>query len=330
MMRRVLTGLTALAFLLFTACGDGKPVQTTTTATAATTTVTTTVATTETTTTTATTAPTTTTQPENTDSNSQSSEKAVRLGLYRADGLAVVYEQAAADRLYPASLTKIATAYTALRYVSPDTVFTVGSEQELVKKGSSLCLIKQGHRLTLYDLLTGMLMASGNDAAYTVAVNVARLVADDPAMTDAQAVEYFCKLMNSTVRGMGATDTHFVNPDGWDDDRQYSTVRDLALITAHALQSEEIGTIVATVQKRVVFASGQIAEWKNTNALLYSDNPYYDPTATGFKTGSTSKAGKCLIATVQRGGSTYIAVVTGCETNDDRYLTMLDLLKKIP
>ena len=74
-------------------------------------------------------------------------------GLYEADTLTAIYEKEAQTKIYPASLTKILTAITALSYVPSDTVFTVGSEQELVPARSSLCLIKKGHKLTLYQLL---------------------------------------------------------------------------------------------------------------------------------------------------------------------------------
>ena len=100
----------------------------------------------------------------------QNSITATNMGLYNAQTMECLYSKASANHIYPASLTKILTACTALKYVSPDTVFTVGTEQSLVPKGSSLCLIQPGHRLKLCDLLTGMLMCSGNDAAYTVAV----------------------------------------------------------------------------------------------------------------------------------------------------------------
>ena len=95
-----------------------------------------------------------------------------------------------------------------------------------MRSGSSLCLIRPGHKLKLYDLLTGMLMASGNDAAYTVAVTTARAVKTDTAKTDAQAVAYFSELMNSYASSIGMKDSHFTTPEGWDDASQYTTVSD--------------------------------------------------------------------------------------------------------
>lgn len=250
-------------------------------------------------------------------------------GLYNARTMKCLYSQEAAKRIYPASLTKILTACVALEYVSPDTIFTVGSEQDLVNEGSSLCLIERGHRLKLRDLLVGMLMSSGNDAAYTIAVNVARAVSDNGDMNDSEAVKYFSVLMNRYARSIGAVNSNFVNPDGWDDKKQYSTVHDLALISSHAIKTQEIRDIVSSSSKRVVFASGETIVWTNTNALLQSESKYYLPQAIGLKTGTTSEAGKCLIAAVSIDGAEYIAVVIGCKTDSARYESVHELINLI-
>lgn len=272
------------------------------------------------------------TVPATSETNSvtmQNSVSATCAGLYNAKTMECLYEQSADNKIYPASLTKIVTACTALKYVSPDTIFTVGTEQRLVPKGSSLCLIKQGHKLNLRDLLTGMLMCSGNDAAYTVAVNVAREVSGNTDMSDSEAVTYFTELMNDFAVSIGAVNSNFLNPDGWDIENQYSTVYDLALISAYAIQTDEIRNIVSCQSKYVVFYSGENITWHNTNALLQPDSKYYLPQAIGLKTGTTAKAGSCLIAVVDIDGDEYIAVVTGCKSNDERYASVHKLIKQI-
>lgn len=251
------------------------------------------------------------------------------LGLYEADTLNALYTENADERLYPASLVKITTAYTALRYVSADSEFTVGSELSLIHTGSSVCRIQRGQRLTLRDLIAGMMISSGNDAAYTVAVNVARAVEQDASMTDKAAVSYFCGLMNETARELGAVNTHYVNPDGWDDPDQYTTVRDLALLIHHAMQLPEIAQAAACVSKTVSVGNGTLT-FNSTNRFLYSDSEFYDERVNGFKTGSTSKAGKCLAVTAAVNGKRYIAVVTNCKTDTDRYQTMQKTLARIP
>lgn len=272
------------------------------------------------------------TVPATSETNSvtmQNSVSATCAGLYNAKTMECLYENSVDNKIYPASLTKIVTACTALKYISPNTVFTVGTEQRLVPKGSSLCLIKPGHRLNLLDLLTGMLMCSGNDAAYTVAVNVAREVSGNTDMSDYEAVTYFTKLMNDFAVSIGAVNSNFLNPDGWDIENQYSTVYDLALISAYAIQIDEIRNIVSSQSKYVVFASGENITWHNTNALLQPDSKYYLPQAVGLKTGTTAKAGNCLIAVVDIDGDEYIAVVTGCKSNDERYASVHKLIKQI-
>ena len=232
------------------------------------------------------------------------------------------------ERIAPASLTKLLTASAALHYLSPDTVITVGSEQNLVKSGSSLCLIKPGHKLKLYDLLTGMLMASGNDAAYTVAVATARAVKPDTAMTDAQAVAYFSELMNEYASSLGMKNSHFTTPEGWDDANQYTTVSDLLILANHAFSIPEIKTITGTYQKKVYFVSGENVTWTNTNALLNPNSTYYCADAVGIKTGTTANAGNCLIAAFERNGKTYLSAVVGCNTGNDRYELTLKMLSQ--
>lgn len=251
------------------------------------------------------------------------------LGLYDANTLSALYEANAHERIYPASLVKITTAYTALYYVRPDEELIVGSELSLVKTGSSVCHIQRGHRLTLRDLVAGMMISSGNDAAYTVAVNVARMVTQDDTMSDSAAVSFFCGLMNDLAQKLGAVNTHYVNPEGWDDPHQYTTVRDLALLIHHAMQLPEIADAAACVSKTVSVGNGTLT-FSSTNRFLYPDSEYYDERVNGFKTGSTSKAGKCLAVTATVNDKPYIVVVTNCETDTDRYKTMQTLLMRIP
>ena len=254
---------------------------------------------------------------------------APNIGLFDADDMAAVYTKNQDKKIAPASLTKIITACVALKYASPDEVFTVGSELNLVMPNSSLCYIKQGQRLSLYDLLTGMMVKSGNDAAYTIAVNIARKAAGDKSMTNKAAAEYFCKLMNDFAKEVGAKNSHFVNPDGWDADNHYTTVNDLALFCSYAIRHDELCEIVKIHKKTVVFESGESILWTNTNLLLNKDSSYYMPEAIGLKTGTTPDAGNCLIALAQFGSQRYIAIVTGCETNEGRYKATHQLLELI-
>lgn len=231
----------------------------------------------------------------------------------------ILYEKNTDSKIHPASLTKLLTAITVLTYMDTDTVITVGTELELLPEHSSLCLIKQGHRLTVYDLLTGMLVASGNDAAYTLGVNTARFLKNNTKLSDKDAISYFTDLMNSLAVSLGCTQSSFTTPDGFDSDGQYTTVSDMMLICKYALSFKEIREIVSTVKKKVVFKSGENVTWSNSNLLLHKDSPYYYPEAIGMKTGTTSLAGKCLASAAEINGSTYIAIVADCESDQQRY-----------
>ncbi len=290
--------------------------STTTVTTVSTTTATTTTAMTTTTAVTTTSAVTVVTDPD---------EQAPYEGLYCAENLTAIYEKSANERIYPASLTKLITACTALEYVSADAVFTVGTELNLVNSGSSLCMISQGQSLTLDNLLTGMLMKSGNDAAYTVAVNVARTVSGDLSLDDSQAVEMFVSLMNEYANKLGMNNSHFVNPDGWDDENQYTTVSDLAIVAANALKIDLICEIVSKYSENVVFESGENITWTNTNALLNPESPYFCENCIGMKTGSTLLAGKCLVAVFDINGNKYIAITSNSQSEEQRYKSTLKL-----
>lgn len=239
----------------------------------------------------------------------------------------VLWAKNADSKVYPASLTKLLTAYTALQYVPKTTIFTVGSEQKLVNPQSSLCLIQEGHRLTLYDLICGMLMASGNDAAYTIAVNTAKYVYGK-TITDTKAVKLFCGLMNQTAEKIGMRYSNFCNPDGWDNANHYTTVNDLLQLSLCAYKNNDIRTIAGQAEKSVVFSSGQNVTWENTNLLLHSSSKYYFPYATGLKTGTTDNAGNCLIATAKKNGKEFIVIGMDCDTDAQRYDFAIHMLNK--
>ncbi len=238
--------------------------------------------------------------------------------FYCVETRELLYAYNTEERLAPASLTKILTASVACHYITEDTVFVVGSELSLLKPHSSLCLIKKGHRLALKDLLTGLLISSGNDAAYTVAVNVARSLSKEK-LSDSEAVTHFCTLMNSFSQSLGMENSNFKNPDGWDDPQQYTTISDLLKLTQYALTVSTIKEIISFSEKHVIFKSGENITWKNTNQLLNLSGKHYNKYAIGMKTGTTKNAGNCLIAVFRKNELTYIAIVCGAETSDSRY-----------
>ena len=239
-----------------------------------------------------------------------------------------LYERNTLVGVSPASLTKIVTACVALKYVDPSAVFTVGEEIKLTESNSSLCFIRIGQQVTLYDLLCGMLLASGNDAAYTVAVNVARAVSPETLDT-AGAVSYFVGLMNEFGAALGLTGSHFVNPDGWDDPTQYMTLNDVVTVARYAIQLAHFREIVEKTTYAAVFVSGETITWKNSNLMMDATSPYYTEGVQGIKTGTTGMAGKCLIVYYQDEARSLIVASMGNPTEEERYYSVREIIDTV-
>ena len=218
----------------------------------------------------------------------------------------VVYEQDADERVYPASLTKIMTCLIALENGNLSDVVTV-SESALadLDEDSSVAGLVVGEQMTLENLLYCMMVVSGNDACNVIAEHVAGSVTD------------FVRMMNQRAYELGCTNTHFNNPHGLHDESHYTTARDLARITQAALKSENFRQIVDTAEYVIPeSATGQEHKLKTTNLLIYEStgNSLYYPRATGVKTGYTSAAGRCLVATAEDDGIRFLSVLCGAKT----------------
>ena len=220
--------------------------------------------------------------------------------------------------VYPASITKLFSAYVALQYLDPETVITAGDELDLVQPGSSLAYIKKEHRLTVDMLVEGMLLPSGNDAAYILAAAAARAASGQNLPAQA-AIDYFVDMMNRTAGKMGMTGSNFRNPDGFHQDDHYTSCHDLTIIAKLALNNPVIMRYTSKVSDNVRFESGQTIEWKNTNALIDRYSDYYCDNAIGLKTGTTDAAGNCLLSAFREKGGVYIIGVFGCKERSDRF-----------
>lgn len=239
--------------------------------------------------------------------------------LYDVTNETTLYSKQGNKRVYPASITKIITASVALKYVDADTVFTVGSELDLLSWQASVCNIKKGQKATLRALLCGLLIPSGGDAAYTIAVNVARMQSGNSKMSASDALKYFCTLMNSFADEIGMTNSNFSTPVGLHSYSNYTTANDLLKAVRYAMNIKEIANIVCCAVKNVRFESGETYTWRNTNRAIRSDSQYYNKYVTGFKTGSMDVSGYCVTMTVKKDGITYIVIVMGSTTNGGMY-----------
>ena len=217
------------------------------------------------------------------------------------------------------STIKILTCMLAIESGRLDEVATVSDNAvNFNKKYNSLMGLEAGEQWTVRDLLYGLMLPSGNDAAIAIAEQLAG------------STKAFANQMNTKAAELGMAHSHFTTVHGKDDsNRNYSTARDMALLTAWALQNETFRQIVSTTTYTCSDVSGKhTIGLQNTNRLLIdaeSDGTYTPisclyPDAIGVKTGDTNLAGKCFIAAASRGGVTLIAVLLGGTLDDADYL----------
>lgn len=232
------------------------------------------------------------------------------------------------ERIYPASITKLFTAYVAMQYVDPETEITAGDVLDLVAWGSSVAKIKKGDVLTAGQLVEAMLLPSGNDAAYMLACEAGRVIKENPNLSASAAVQAFMVQMNTQAKAVGMTGTNFVNPDGIHDGKHYTTFADLAILGKLSMENKTIMEHAIT-PKKLVQLHGETIEWKNTNALVNPATPYYCPYAVGLKTGQTPSAGSCLLSAFRKDGQELIIGVFGCPEEEDRFDDTLQLFNQI-
>ncbi len=210
--------------------------------------------------------------------------------LINGDTGEVIFGQNENARLSMASTTKIMTGLLLCEYGNLEKEITVTDEMVRVE-GSSMGLLA-GDKVTLHDLLYGLMLASGNDAANTIAIAVAG------------SVPKFAEMMNSKAKEIGLEGTNFVTPSGLDDQNHYTTAYDMAILTRYALENPDFAAAVSS-----------------RSATLNYGNPPYRRTLTnhnkllkmvdgciGVKTGFTKKSGRCLVSAVKRDGKFVIAV----------------------
>lgn len=225
---------------------------------------------------------------------------AVSAIVIEASSRTPLYEKDSHTRRPPASTTKIVTALLAIERADPKQMLTVSSRAAEVE-GSQLGL-QEGDQLSLQDLLHILLMKSGNDAAITIAENLAG------------SIEIFAEWMNRKAEEFGLKNTHFTNPHGLPDDNHYTTAYDLAILAAKAMENELFREIVQKTKTKLEYKGLVLS---NSNKLLYNC-----PGACGIKTGFTKKAGRCLVSAAERDNVTLICVTLSApdDWNDHRAL----------
>lgn len=228
-------------------------------------------------------------------------------------------------RVYPASITKLITACVAAQYLDPDALLTAGEALNLVAAGSSVAELKKGDTLTVAQLMGGMILPSGNDAAQILAMAAGRVILGDSSASAKNAVNAFVDRMNQHAQQTGLTGTHFANPDGIHRENHYTTFQDLVGMAQQALENEALMRYCATANA-TVDTGKQTLQWHNTNLLMDSKSEYYCPYAIGLKTGQTPYAGSCLLSAFALKDTTLIIGVFGCPDIKSRFADTLQLL----
>ena len=234
----------------------------------------------------------------------------------------------AETQIYPASITKLFTTYVALQYLDPQTQVTVGAEITMIDPDSTTAQLQQGDVVTVQQLVGGMLLPSGNDAAYAMAAAAGRVIKGDPNCSAVTAVSAFVEEMNKQAAALGMTGSHFCNPDGIHQDDHYTTIQDLTVLTKLALENSTIRKYALVSRASVPLESGRELQWKNTNALIDPNSDYYCNCAIGLKTGSIPQVGSCLLSAFEYNGRTMIVGVFGCASDEDRFMDTLHLFNE--
>ena len=230
--------------------------------------------------------------------------------------IALIYDRASGKILYEkngnkqtpmASTTKIMTAIVVLENANLNDTVTIDSKSAGI--GGSRLGLKKNDKITVNDLLYGLLLRSGNDAAIALATYVGG------------SVEGFAELMNKKAQELGLVNSHFVVPHGLDNEGHYTTAYELAKMADYALKIDKFKEIVGC-KTATIYINGYAKTINNTNNLLGSVYGVY-----GVKTGFTNGAGRCLVAACKKNELDIITVIIGADTNNIRSKDTINLIK---
>ena len=243
--------------------------------------------------------------------------------LFDLEGREILFARHMYDKVYPASITKIMTAILTLKYGDMDETVTINWRDLELEAGSQVVGLKIGDKVTVRELLCGVLVHSGNDCAMALARHIGG------------TTENFVKMMNSELQEIGATGTHFVNPTGLHSVDHYTTVYDIYLMLNEAVSYSDFKSIMQIPVYNLNYTDKDGNE-KNINFdatdqyLTGETKPPKNVVVLGGKTGTTDAAGHCLAIMSQNAfGQPYISIIVGAKTTDDLYTDMNQLLSEI-
>ncbi len=250
-------------------------------------------------------------------------EETQSAGVFDINKKRVLYAKDIHARMAPASLTKIMTALVAMKYSNTEDLITCSANVTDIDYDATRIGLKEGDQITMNQALHALLINSAND----VAIAIAEHVSGD--------VDTFVELMNEEARMLGATNTHFANPNGLTANDHYTTAYDLYLMMNEAMNYDLFNEIIHMTEYDSVYNDSQGNEksmtFKTTNLFLRGDySPPSNVTVIGGKTGTTSEAGNCLILIVKdTQGNPYIAVIMKASTRALVNEEMAEILREI-
>ncbi|MDK2942437.1 MAG: hypothetical protein PWP56_1950 [Acetobacterium sp.] len=237
----------------------------------------------------------------------------------------IVTMQNEAKQMYPASTTKLLTALVAVENGDLNENITIGDEVYDIDSDSSVANLASEEVISMRDLLYGLLLPSGNDAANVIAINVGRKILGKAEATDDESYAAFVEAMNKKAQSLGMTKSHFTNPHGLQNSDHYTTPEDMLILAQAAFNDQTIASISRTKMHEVT-TNKAAHTWYNTNMLLYAsfdefpedyqtlyglsgDNADFNGYANSGKTGTTEEAGSCLVFQAEGNGKKMIAVI---------------------
>ncbi len=248
--------------------------------------------------------------PETTNGGNIDAQYAIVVNL---DTGRVMYERKPDDAIYPASTVKIMTAMVALENI-PDLEVEIAATRRIVLR-EGVVVLNPGTVLTARELLEGLLIEGSNDCALVLAEYVGG------------SVENFCTMMNEKAKELGAKNTNFVNPTGFDDEKMLTTSRDLALIARHAYYMDEIVQMAGATNSEIGKEKKLVTLYNRNRMIRKKTGTDYFYTGTkGMSVGSTPDGGHCIITVAERDGLSYLAVVMKASSEDAAYRDTISLL----
>ncbi len=221
----------------------------------------------------------------------------------------VIFASGSGDPIYPASTLKMLTALTVLDIAQPEDKVTLGMEIYIPPLDASRAGLEYGMTMTVYSLLEGLLLPSGADAAYALGVYCGRKLEGNARLSYDAAIDRFVDEMNRKAASLGAGHTTAVNVVGLDAKGQLTTAEDILLIAQAFLDQPVLAGICCLPSARITSEEGKSVSLTNTNKMLLTGSAYYNGAVAGVKTGTTSKAGNCLVSVFTVREEEYLCVV---------------------